>query len=160
MNVDIYVAVLAAAGVVAVVLIARGQSFLVSEGFYGLLYRHGKLLHRISPGKHRFWKRGYAVRLIDMRKTLLAIAGQEVLSADNVGLKVSAVLAYQIMQPEKAVHDVQDYSAHLYNAVQLAMRSVISTQPIETLLNQRLEIGKQLLALVQPEADRIGIVAH
>src|SRR5947209_6693961 len=86
---------------IPVALIVRGQKFIVPEGFLGLLYRYGKSRHRLSPGKHRFWRGGYEVRLIDMRQTILTVAGQEVLSADNVGLKLSAALTYQIAQPEK-----------------------------------------------------------
>jgi regulator of protease activity HflC (stomatin/prohibitin superfamily) len=157
LDMEILFAVAAAVFGTMMALVVRGKSFVVPEGFVGLLYRHGKSWHRLSPGKHRFWKFGYSVRLVDVRKTVVTVAGQEVLSADNVGLKVSAALTYKIEQPEKAVHEVQDFSAHLYNAVQLAMRSVIGGLPIESLLTQRLEIGKQLQALVHPELERIGI---
>lgn len=100
------------------------------------------------------------MQLVDMRKTMLTVAGQEVLTADNVGLKISTVLSYQIIECETAVHTVQDYVAHLYNAVQLALRKVVAGQTVEALLNHRLDIGKELLALVQPEAEKIGIQVH
>jgi regulator of protease activity HflC (stomatin/prohibitin superfamily) len=161
MNADIYMAVAIAMAIVAVVLvISRPTVFTVPEGFYGLLYYYGKSLHRLSPGKHRFWKRGYTVRLVDMRKTILTVAGQEVLSAENVGLKVSAVLTYQIVNCETAVHAVQDFVASLYNATQLALRSVIAGQTVEALLNKRMDIGKELLALVKLEAEKLGIEVH
>src|SRR4030095_7762997 len=99
---------------------------IVPEGFYGLLYRHGQYRHRLSPGKHRFWRRGYDVRLVDMRKLTLTVAGQDVLTADNLNVKLSALVIYQVLQPEKALHDVQDYQAHFYNAAQLAIRSVVA----------------------------------
>ncbi|EEF62198.1 slipin family protein [Pedosphaera parvula] len=151
---------LAAAIVVPLIVASRWTVFTVSEGFYGLLYYNGKSWHRISPGKHRFWKSGYTVQLVDMRKTILTVAGQEVLSAENVGLKVSAVLTYQIIECETAMHTVQDYVASLYNATQLALRSVIAGQSIEALLDKRLDIGKELLALVKLEAEKLGIEVH
>lgn len=138
----------------------RRLSFVVPEGFYGLLYLHGRSLHRLSPGRHRFWKHGYSVRLVDMRKTTLSVAGQQVVSADNLGLQVSAVLTYQIIQAETAMHDVQDYVAHLQAAAQLAIRSVIGALPSDGLLHQRFDLGRQLLARVEPAADKIGIIVH
>ncbi len=82
------------------------------------------------------------------------------LSADHAGFKVSAVLTFQIIQAETAVHAVQDYGLHLHATAALALRSVIGATPLEELLNQQWDIGRQLLARVQPEADRIGIIVH
>jgi regulator of protease activity HflC (stomatin/prohibitin superfamily) len=160
MNAEVYVGVVWLAVGAGVVIASRRSCFNVPEGFYGLLYRHGKSLHRISPGRHHFWRRGYSVRLVDMRKTALNVPTQQLLSADHAPLKVSAVLMFQIIQAETAVHDVQDYELHLSAAVQSALRSVIGVTPLEELLNQRWDIGQQLLAQVQPKADRIGIVVH
>jgi regulator of protease activity HflC (stomatin/prohibitin superfamily) len=154
------IAIVVVSGLVMLAFAKWPVTFDVPEGFYGLLYRHGRSLHRISPGRHWFWARGYTVRLVDMRKITLDIAAQHVLSADNVPLKVNAVLTYQIIQAETALHDVHDFAAHLAASVQLAVRSVISATPIEELLHQRFEIGKQLIARVEPDADHIGIIIH
>ena len=138
----------------------RRAKFIVPEGHYGLLYRDQKYLHRISPGRHCFWSRRYSVRLVDMRKLKLAVAGREFASADKVGVKINAQLSYQIIQAETAVQAVQDYIVFLDGAVQAALASVIAAAPIETLLNERLEINRRLHALVLAEADKIGIVIH
>src|SRR4051794_3292107 len=99
MNTEIYVAIAIAVGIAAgVILGGNVRKFIVPEGFCGLLYRHGKSLHRLSPGRHRFWRGGYTMQLVDLRQTILTVAGQEVLTADNVGLKISAVLTFQIIE--------------------------------------------------------------
>jgi regulator of protease activity HflC (stomatin/prohibitin superfamily) len=85
------------------------------------------------------------------------VAGQEVLSADNVGLKLSLLVAYQVTDPAKAAHETQNWQGDLYNAAQLALRTIVGGVAVEALLNQRVEIGTQLLARVQPEAAKIGI---
>ena len=133
---------------------------MVPEGHYGLLYRDGKYRHRVSPGKHCFWSSRYSVRLVDMRRLTLTVAGEETLSADRVGVKISVVLTYQIIQAETVFHAVRDYVANLNDAVEAAMCHVICSTLIEGLLNQRLDIDAQLYALVQPEADKIGIIVH
>ena len=56
-----------------------------------------------SPaGRHIRWGKNYRVALVDTRKTLLQVAGQEVLSADNVGVKLSVVLTTQIADAREA----------------------------------------------------------
>jgi len=161
MKTELYLIIGAALGGVAVGVSAiKKNTFFVGEGFLGLLYRHGKYRHRLSPGKHRFWRSGYELRQTDMRKITLTVPGQEVLSADNVGVKLSALLTYQLIQPERALHDGQDFQGQLYNLVQLAMRSVVGKLTLETLLNQRLDVAAQLLAAVQPQADNIGVQVH
>jgi hypothetical protein len=62
-----------------------------------------------------------------------------------------------VSDPAKAAHDTQNWQSELHNAAQLALRAVAGGVAVEALLNQRLEIGAQLLARVQPEAARIGI---
>jgi regulator of protease activity HflC (stomatin/prohibitin superfamily) len=141
---------------------ARGfrHPFVIREFECGLLYRHGKFQTQLGAGRHVRWGFGYALATIDLRKQTFAVAGQEVLSADNVGLKVSVAVTVQVADPLKALHEVQDWRGHLYNTVQLALRSLVAAQPVEALLTQRLDVGKQLLAAVQPEATKVGITVH
>lgn len=130
---------------------------IVSEGHVGLLYHKGRFVRVLAPGRHVHWGRLFTIRWVDVRKASLLIAGQDVLTADNVGLKLSLLVTYQVTDPAKAAHDTQNWQADLHNAAQLALRAVVGGVAVEALLNQRLEIGAQLLARVQPEAAKIGI---
>ena len=136
------------------------HGFLVSEGYVGLLYHKGKFVESLSAGRHIRWGRHYSLDAQDLRRTSLVIAGQEVLSADNVGLKLSLLVVYQVVNPVKAAHETQSWRGDLYNVAQLALRAVVGGVAVEALLNQRLEIGAQLLVRVQPEAAKIGITIH
>jgi regulator of protease activity HflC (stomatin/prohibitin superfamily) len=136
------------------------HEFKVPEGYAGLLYQHGKFVELLTAGRHVRWGRGFTLPLQDLRKATAAVAGQEVLTADNVSLKASLLVTYEIADPVKAVHSTQHWYSDLYNAAQLALRTVAGGVPVETLLNQRATLAPQLLALVQPEAARIGITVH
>lgn len=136
------------------------RAFVIREFEAGLLYRHGRLVEQIGPGRHVRWGFGYGCSTIDLRRQTFAVAGQEVLSADQVGLKVSVAVTVHVAEPLKALHEVQSWRTHLYHAVQLALRTLVASQPIETLLGQRLALGQQLLAMVQGEAALIGITVH
>jgi regulator of protease activity HflC (stomatin/prohibitin superfamily) len=133
------------------------HAFDVPEGWAGLVYHHGLYVRRNNAGRHVLWGFGWTVKFIDLRKASLLVAGQEVLTADNVGLKLSLLISYSVTEPVKAAHETQNWQGDLYNVTQLAVRGVVSGVAVEALLNQRLEIGAQLLARVQPEAAKIGI---
>jgi len=161
MNYEILFAIIAAAiftSVIALPVVKKlRHAFDVPEGWAGLVYHHGLFVRRNNAGRHVIWGFGWTVKLIDLRKTSLLVAGQEVLTADNVGLKLSLLVTCQITDPAKAVHETQNWVSDLYNSAQLAVRAVVGGVAVEALLNQRLEIGAQLLARVQPEAAKVGI---
>jgi len=156
------VIVIAIFGSIMVAALAKEfrHAFLVPEGYAGLLYHKGKFVETLGAGRHVRWGRFYSTCLQDFRKTSLLVAGQDVLTADNVSLKLSLFVTYQVTDPVKAAHETQHWQGDLYNAAQLALRAVVGGIAVEALLNQRLEIGAQLLARVQPEAAKIGINVH
>jgi regulator of protease activity HflC (stomatin/prohibitin superfamily) len=146
------------AGVSALPVIKKFRSaFCVPEGWSGLVYHHGLFVRRNNAGRQILWGRGWTMNLMDLRKASLLVAGQEVLTADSVSLKISLLVAYQVTDPVTAAHGTQNSLGDLYNAAQLALRAVVNRVAVEALLNQRLEIGAQLLARVQPEAAKAGI---
>lgn len=131
--------------------------FLVPEGYAGLLYQKGKFAEVLRTGEHIRWGRKFTLGVNDLRKTSVLVAGQEVLSADNVGLKASLIVTYQVVDPAKAVHETQNWHGDLYNTAQVALRAVAAGATIEALLGQRLDLGAQLLARVKVDAEKIGL---
>jgi len=136
------------------------HAFLVSEGYAGLLYHKGRFVELLGAGRHVRWGRHFTLDAQDLRKASLQVAGQEVLTSDNVGLKLSVLMTYQVIDPAKAAHQTQNWTGDLYNFAQLAVRTVVGGLSVESLLNQRQEVSAQLLARVQPEAARIGVNVH
>src|SRR5262249_49374130 len=67
------------------------------------------------------------------------------------------LVSYQVTDAAKATHDTQNWQSDLHHAAQLALRTVVGSVAVEALLNQRLEVGAQLVSRVQPEAAKIGI---
>jgi len=130
---------------------------IVEQFHLGLLYRHGVIQRRLEPGAH--WVIGPATRVevFDLREQILGIAGQEVLSRDNVGLKVSLSVRYAIADPEQTVARVANYGAHIYAAVQLALRAAVGGVDVDSLLGQRLDLRAQLKERAADELSEIGI---
>jgi regulator of protease activity HflC (stomatin/prohibitin superfamily) len=159
MNNEIVIFVAVAVGLVVGLprLFKLRRAFLVPEGYAGLLYRKGKFVEVLRAGRHIRWGRHYTIGAQDMRKASLLVAGQDMLTADNVGLKLSLLMTYQVVDPAKAAHETQNWQGDLYNFAQIALRAILGGVAVEALLNQRLEIGAQLLTRVQPDAAKIGI---
>jgi regulator of protease activity HflC (stomatin/prohibitin superfamily) len=133
------------------------RAFLVPEGYAGLLYQKGTFVEVLRAGEHIRWGRKFTLGVADLRKTSLLVAGQEVLTSDNVGIKASLLVTYQVNDPVKAAHETQNWQGDLYNAAQIALRAAAGGVTIEALLGQRLDIGAQLLVRVQPEIAKAGI---
>jgi regulator of protease activity HflC (stomatin/prohibitin superfamily) len=131
--------------------------FRVPEGWAGLLYQHGLYVRRNNAGRQAVWGFGWTMHFVDLRKASVLVPGQDVLTSDNVGLKLSALVTYQVADPVKVAHETQNWLGDVYNASQLAVRAVVGGVAIEALLNQRLDIAAQLLARVQPEVAKIGV---
>ncbi len=153
-------------GAIAVVLAGQAirasyrHEFIVSDGFTGLLFHEGRLVTTLAAGRHVRWGKTYRLALIDTRKTLLQVAGQEVLSADNVGVKLSVVLTTQIVDAAKSVQAADNHVAHIYSATQTAVRSVVAGVTMEALLTQRVAIGTQLRELIAAQAEAVGVQIH
>ncbi len=131
--------------------------FVVPEGWTGLLYRHGLYVRRNNAGRHVVWGRGWSIALTDLRRATLLVPGQDVLTADSVSLKFSLLVMYQVTEPVKAAHETQNWLNNLYNLIQLSLRAVVNGFAVEALLNQKLEIGVQLLARVKADAEKLGV---
>lgn len=123
----------------------------------GLLYRNGKFRRRVGPGAYRLLKTRSRIVPVDLRRRVVVVPGQEVLSADNVAVKASVAVTYEVEDPEAAVHRVQSFAEALYIAVQLALRSAVGERKIDELLERRAEIGRDLQAPVTAEAAALGL---
>jgi regulator of protease activity HflC (stomatin/prohibitin superfamily) len=130
---------------------------VIKEYETGLLYRNGRFRRRLGPGAYLLLRHRHLLRIIDLRKSFLTIPGQEVLSADNVAIKVSLAVAYNINDPVAATHTVLDARESLYAQAQLALRDFVAESEVEKLLQRRNEAGKRLLERVAPEAAKIGL---
>ncbi len=149
--------ILAAAIVVSIaVLVLLGRT-VVSEFERGLQYSRGRFVRVLTPGPHWYFRPFTTVTKVDVRPRVVSVSGQEVLSSDGVALKVSLAAEYEVERPDVAINEVASYQEALYIRLQLALRAVIGSAPIEEVLERRAEFGKRLMDVVGPEAPRFGL---
>ncbi len=123
----------------------------------GLLYRSGKFVRILDPGAHWIFRPSRSVNILDVRIVSLTLQGQEVLSSDNVGIKISLAVSYKVTDPYLAVNSVVNYQESLYQLLQLNLRDLIGSLEVEDLLAKRGEIGSQLFEKSKEQAAGIGL---
>jgi regulator of protease activity HflC (stomatin/prohibitin superfamily) len=131
--------------------------FYVPEGWAGLVYHHGLYVRRSNAGRHVIWGSGWTTSLIDLRQSSLIVPGEDFIAGNNIWLRVSPHISYQITDPVKAAHETQHWPNELYNIALRALHKALGGFSCGDLLHERPKIGAQLLAQAQPEAGKIGI---
>lgn len=146
--------------VIAVFLRRNGQTAFrqtVYEWQTGLLYRNGKFQRQVGPGFHwiLFDRNLYTVPKTD--QTIL-VSAQEVLAADRLQLKLSGLMTYLITEPRKLFEATGGVIGEgLYTDLQLALREIASSRPLEKLIDERKMLDGELLAILVPKAAQRGV---
>lgn len=136
-----------------------GTSFVINDHETALLFQHGRYLRALAPGRYRLWAMGHEVKRVDTRAQTLLVQGQELLTADQVVLKVNALATFRVADALAMHRACADPAASLYMEVQLALRQVVAADAAETFLQQKTGLGEKLLALITPAAAALGLKA-
>lgn len=136
------------------------RRIVVREMRVGLLYRNGLFKRELAPGRHFVWRPGTSCETFDQRRETSLIPGQELLSKDNVGLKTSLAVSYEIADARLAAEAVQCFSYELYTMAQLALREAVARRTIDEILVSRAQIGAELLPVVAEAAAAFGLKVH
>jgi regulator of protease activity HflC (stomatin/prohibitin superfamily) len=131
---------------------------VVREYERGLLYRHGKFVELLPPGRYRLWAwDGRLIDRVDIREVSQTVEGQEILTVDKIGVRVTLIAQFRVADPVAAHHRVGDYHAQLYQDLQLTLREAITGRSLEELLRDREALSSDLLASVAPRAKGYGV---
>ena len=141
------------------ILVIRAQlvSITIFEFERGLRFVRGRLRGELGPGLYRYLKAYTKIFKIDTRPIQLAVSGQEVLSRDGVAVKISLSATYGVADARAATLNADDYVTALYTELQQALRAAVSAAEIETLLQNRAELGPQILQVCRTAAERLGL---
>jgi regulator of protease activity HflC (stomatin/prohibitin superfamily) len=122
----------------------------------GLKYTEGRFDGVLEPGRYPVGRRT-SVRVVDMRSRFASITGQEVLTSDGVTLKLSIAARFEVADPVVAINNVQEFEQTLYLLLQLALREIVGNAAIESLLEDRAAIGRQMMESASGKAQEIGL---
>lgn len=124
----------------------------------GVVFRLGKLTRARGPGLIFLAPFGLdRMRKMDLRIVALDIAPQETITKDNVSCTVNAVVYFRVVDPSKALIEVEDYHFATSQLAQTTLRSVVGQSELDELLAERERINENVRSIIDQETDAWGI---
>ncbi len=143
--------------VVVLFSVAGSAVKVVQEYERGVIFRLGRLIGAKGPGLFFIIPIADRMVKVDLRVVTLDVPAQEVITRDNVTVRVNAVLFFRVFDPEKAVVAVTDFVRATHQIAQTTLRSVLGQSSLDELLSQREEINLKLQQIIDEQTEPWGI---
>jgi regulator of protease activity HflC (stomatin/prohibitin superfamily) len=144
------------AAIIAGILLISGIK-IIKEYQRAVIFRLGRMVHPRGPGII------YVIPIIermvrlDLRTVTMDIPPQDVITRDNVSVKINAVLYFRIVEPNYAIREVENYLFATSQLGQVTLRSVCGQAELDELLAERAKINMRLQEILDKQTDPWGI---
>ncbi len=143
---------------VVVVIYLISSIKILAEYERGVIFRLGKLLvPPKGPGVILVFAPIDRIVRVSLRTVVLDVPPQDVITRDNVSVKVSAVVYFRVMEPNKAIVVVENFQYATSQLAQTTLRSVLGQVDLDDLLSQRERLNQQLQQILDQHTDPWGI---
>jgi regulator of protease activity HflC (stomatin/prohibitin superfamily) len=142
---------------VVVIPLVSATVKVVQEYERGVIFRLGRLVGPKGPGLFLIIPFVDRMVRIDLRVVTLEIPPQEIITRDNITIRVSAVLYFRVLNPDFAVTRVADYQQATFQIAQTTLRSVLGQSEMDELLAQRDQINKRLQQIIDEQTEPWGM---
>ncbi len=123
----------------------------------GVIFRLGRLAGTKGPGLILIIPIVDRMVRVSLRTVAMDVPPQDVITKDNVSVKVNAVLYFRVLEPAKAVVEVEDYLFATSQLAQTTLRSVLGQAELDELLAEREKINEHLQRIIDGHTDPWGI---
>jgi regulator of protease activity HflC (stomatin/prohibitin superfamily) len=131
---------------------------ILAEYERGVIFRLGKLLPRPKgPGVILVFAPIDRIVRVGLRTVVFDVPPQDVITRDNVSVKVSAVVYFRVIDPRKAVVEVENYNYATSQLSQTTLRSVLGQVELDDLLSQRERLNQHLQQILDQRTDPWGV---
>jgi regulator of protease activity HflC (stomatin/prohibitin superfamily) len=131
---------------------------IVREYERGMFYREGKFVELLGPGRYSHWTwENCQIDRVDIREVSQTVEGQEILTSDKIGVRVTLIAQFKVVDPVVAKHSVGDYASQLYQDLQLTLRDAITGRTLEELLKERDVLAANIQTEVAQRAKKYGV---
>jgi regulator of protease activity HflC (stomatin/prohibitin superfamily) len=131
---------------------------ILNEYERGVVFRLGKLLPQPKgPGVILVFAPLDRMVRVSLRTIVMDVPPQDVITRDNVSVKVNAVVYFRVMEPRKAIVEVESYHYATSQLAQTTLRSVLGQVELDDLLSQREQLNHQLQHILDQQTDPWGI---
>jgi len=143
-------------GVGVIALIAASVR-IVQEYERGVIFRLGRVMAAKGPGLFFIIPIVDRMFKVDLRTITLDVPAQEAISADNVTVKVNAVVYFRVINPVDAVIQIEDYRRATWQIAQTSLRNVIGQSTLDQLLQERETINDTLQHIIDESTEPWGV---
>jgi regulator of protease activity HflC (stomatin/prohibitin superfamily) len=143
--------------VVFLLLVLFASIKVVQEYERGVVFRLGRLAGVRGPGLILLIPFIERMQKVDLRTVTMDIPAQEVITKDNVTIRVNAVAYFRVLNPDAAVVNVADFIRATSQIAQTTLRSVLGQSALDDLLAEREKINQQLAQIIDDQTEPWGI---
>ena len=143
--------------VVLVVLFLSSAIRILNEYERAVVFRLGRVLKFKGPGLIILIPLVDRMMKVSLRLVVLDVDPQDVITRDNVSVKVNAVIYFRVIEPVKAVIEVENYQYAMSQLAQTTLRSVCGQAELDELLSDREKINNELQEILDTHTDPWGI---
>jgi regulator of protease activity HflC (stomatin/prohibitin superfamily) len=123
----------------------------------GVVFRLGRLMTQRGPGLQLLIPSMDRMVRVSLRTVTLTVPPQEIITRDNVPARVTAVAYYRVIDPVRAVTEVESYQAATLQISQTSLRSVLGVVDLDTLLSEREHLNESLQRVIDTQTEPWGI---
>ena len=142
--------------IIVIILIISGIKIL-KEYERAVIFRLGRMVTPRGPGITYVIPLVEKMLRIDLRTVTLDVPPQDVITRDNVSVKVSAVLYFRVIDPNRAIREVQNYLFATSQLAQVTLRSVCGQAELDELLAEREKMNTRIQEILDAETEPWGI---
>jgi regulator of protease activity HflC (stomatin/prohibitin superfamily) len=143
--------------VAAIVVFVMTSLRVVGQFERGVVLTLGKFSRVAEPGLTILLPLLQSMTKVDVRITAMNILPQDVITSDNVSVKVDAITYYQVTDARKALLDLRDYDGAISQLAQITLRSTIGQHKLDELLSQQAKLNEALKATIEERSKAWGI---
>jgi regulator of protease activity HflC (stomatin/prohibitin superfamily) len=152
----VVLAIVAVVAFFAVILLASSLRVL-REYERGVIFRLGRLIAQKGPGLIFLIPIIDRMVRVDLRTVTLNIPPQEVITRDNVTARVNAVCYFRVIDPNRAIVEVEQFLVATSQISQTTLRSVLGTAELDTLLSERERLNVDLQKIIDDQTEPWGV---
>jgi len=143
--------------VIIFVLLLTNALRILREYERGVVFRLGRYVGTRGPGLIILVPFIERMVRVSLRTIAMDVAPQDVITRDNVSVRVNAVLYFRVMEPEKAIIDVEDYLFATSQLAQTSLRSIVGQAELDELLSERDKLNIRVQNILDEATDPWGI---
>lgn len=143
--------------IIILVLIVISAIKVLKEYERAVVFRLGRFTKVKGPGLFILWPGIDKMTKVSLRVLAMDVPPQDVITKDNISIKVNAVAYFRVFEPSKAILEVEDYLYATGQLTQTTLRSVLGEYELDEILGQREKINMRLQKILDQSTDAWGI---